>query len=312
MQKLFRTVPIYFWFFTIWSISKVIQFIFNEEQTVWELIWKKSTGFCDNDEFKLFVYGILFASSIASVSVVSIYSYFDFSQKPAFIRKYKVNPHTNEPPDFRQFMKALMYSSITGITFLVPNLIFTYYGLQWRGMPALYPLPDIFTVLISCFMNDHIVDIGTYIAHRTLHHKLLYKHIHKKHHEYKSTIAVAVIYSHPIEHIFSHLLPLAFGMIIIRCHIATAWISIMAFMISSTINHSGYHLPFLNSPEYHDFHHVKFDSNYSGFGLMDWIFGTDKLYKNSIHRQRDRLLVSLKSAHELYPKEKNEKNGKML
>ena len=60
----------------------------------------------DNDEFKLFVYGIMVASSIASVSVVSIYSYFDFSQTPAFVRKYKVNPHTNEPPDYKQFMKV--------------------------------------------------------------------------------------------------------------------------------------------------------------------------------------------------------------
>ena len=45
MQILFRTVPIYFWFFTIWSISKLFQDILNEDKTLWELIWDKSVTF---------------------------------------------------------------------------------------------------------------------------------------------------------------------------------------------------------------------------------------------------------------------------
>ncbi|XP_070490233.1 fatty acid hydroxylase domain-containing protein 2-like [Chironomus tepperi] len=236
-----------------------------------------------------------------------MFSLFDFMQKPAFIRKYKVNPHTNEPPDFMKFVKVVTFSSSIGLALLVPTCIATYYGLKWRGIQDIHALPNVQTVLISCFINDHIVDIGTYISHRTLHHKRLYKHFHKIHHEYKSTIAVSVLYSHPIEHIFAHLIPIALSIIIMRCHFATAWISVMSFLISSTINHSGYHLPFLNSPEFHDFHHMKFDSNYSGFGLMDWIFGTDKAYKNSVYQKRDRLLLSLKSAHELYSEEKSEK-----
>jgi len=44
---------------------------------------------------------------------------------------------------------------------------------------------------------------------------------------------------------------------------------------------------------------------------MDWIFGTDKAYRNSIYEKRDRLLLSTKSAHELYPAVKNETNGKI-
>ena len=39
---------------------------------------------------------------------------------------------------------------------------------------------------------------------------------------------------------------------------------------------------------------------------MDRIFGTDKAYRNSIYEKRDRLLVSFKSARELFPDE-NEK-----
>jgi len=60
----------------------------------------------DNDEYKLFINGIILAPAIASASVVSIFTFLDFSQKPSFIRKYKVNPHTNEPPDFKLFVKV--------------------------------------------------------------------------------------------------------------------------------------------------------------------------------------------------------------
>lgn len=77
------------------------------------------------------------------------------------------------------------------------------------------------------------------------------------HHEYKSTIAVAVIHSHPIEHLVVNILPLSGGIITMKCHIATVWIYVISFILSSTITHSGYHLPLLNSPQYHDFHHMK-------------------------------------------------------
>lgn len=45
---------------------------------------------------------------------------------------------------------------------------------------------------------------------RLVHLPLLYKHIHKKHHEWTAPIGVVSIYAHPLEHIVSDLLMVTF------------------------------------------------------------------------------------------------------
>lgn len=42
-------------------------------------------------------------------------------------------------------------------------------------------------------------DFWHYFAHRGLHHKSIYKHIHKLHHEFSAPFGLAAEYAHPIE-----------------------------------------------------------------------------------------------------------------
>ena len=138
-----------------------------------------------------------------------------------------------------------------------PTYMIFYYAFKWRGFPDIHVLPNILTVIITCFINDHLYDVLNYIVHRILHHRFLYKHIHKMHHEYTSTMSIVAVHFHPIENLFSNILPIVIVPFALRCHIATTWIWSTALLIHSSIEHSGYHLPFITSPEFHDFHHVK-------------------------------------------------------
>jgi methylsterol monooxygenase len=84
-----------------------------------------------------------------------------------------------------------------------------------------------------------------------------------------------------------------------KSHIATAalWVSIV---IVTTLNdHAGFHFPFLHSSELHDYHHFKFNANYSVYGFMDVLHNTFGSFAQSENFKHHQTLFTLKSVREL-------------
>merc|ERR1712117_725310 len=112
-------------------------------------------------------------------------------------------------------------------------------------------------------------------------------------------------YAHPVEHVVSNLFPVALGPMLLKCHVVTAWMW-YAYAVAYTVTtHSGYHLPWMMSPEYHDYHHLKFNLNYGTQDMfLDWFHGTDaKFWAPTGNGKRHKYLLTTKSARELYPDE---------
>ncbi|GAA6032803.1 hypothetical protein JCM8097_000799 [Rhodosporidiobolus ruineniae] len=135
-------------------------------------------------------------------------------------------------------------------------------------------------------------DMWHYFVHRLMHHKRLYKYIHKIHHEYSAPFGLAAEYAHPIE-----VLVLGLGTVgspLLWCylsggnmHLITMYTWICCRLFQAVDAHSGYDFPFsLNhwlpiwaGAEHHDYHHEKFVECYSSsLRIWDWLLKTDVKY----------------------------------
>ena len=116
---------------------------------------------------------------------------------------------TAGPPDDPQNKKLnqrAMLEQIVGSLVLVPLVVHfvAYPALVASGVGISTAPPDIIVVVGDVVVMIVACDAMFYWVHRTCHHPLLYKHIHKQHHEFKGTTIWASEYF-GVSALFSHL-----------------------------------------------------------------------------------------------------------
>lgn len=124
-----------------------------------------------------------------------------------------------------------------------------------------------------------------------MHHKRLYKHCHKIHHQYHTPIGIACAHEHPFEsfvQLCAWWLPIGFAGFMNKhnggLHVSTIFFHHCFRWLETVDSHSGYEipfspmhiLPFFGGARMHDYHHREFDGNYGATLFWDWLCGTDK------------------------------------
>ncbi|KAM3830752.1 lathosterol oxidase-like isoform 2-T3 [Vipera latastei] len=177
--------------------------------------------------------------------------------------------------------------SLSAIVWISTPTVATFFA-EVRGYGKLYSnIEDSsygwFGVVFSIFSFLFFTDMCIYWIHRFVHHKLLYKRLHKPHHMWKIPTPFASHAVHPLDGLL-HSLPYHIYPFLFPVHkVVYLGLIVLGSIWSSSIHDADYRVPnllkpIINGAAHQTLHHLFFNYNYSQyFTLWDRIGGS---YKN--------------------------------
>mmetsp|Transcript_19907 Transcript_19907/g.25829 ORF Transcript_19907/g.25829 Transcript_19907/m.25829 type:complete len:194 (-) Transcript_19907:899-1480(-) len=169
-----------------------------------------------------------FAAQLNTVLLVVFWffiGYYYALSKIPFLQRYKIQ---NKPPyPSEKLVRECLVETLLNHFILRPILlyftwpVFKRFGAEVFDDVAAYltSVPTIGTIAFQVAICMQIDDFWFYWSHRLLHHRSIYKYIHKKHHEFRHTIPIAVEYAHPVEDFISNTVSTLLGPFILRSHL---------------------------------------------------------------------------------------------
>lgn len=259
----------------------------------WQSRWEAVEALFGGDAFCRGVWGTFGLTFAVYWLVGGVYTAVDLTGRPAFLLRYKMQPGAPYPVSGAQVWRVVRQVLFNQLVIGLPFALAAHALLEWRGYDRSPLLPSFPWVLFELAVCVLIEEAAFYYCHRLLHHPRLYRHVHKRHHEWTAPIAITAVYCHPVEHALCNLAPPLLGVLLLGSHPATAWLWFSVALLSSLNAHSGFHLPFFPSPEAHDYHHLRFNQNFGVLGVLDRLHGTDRQFRQTDAYRRHLLLLSL-------------------
>ncbi|XP_034539120.1 fatty acid hydroxylase domain-containing protein 2 [Notolabrus celidotus] len=283
------------------SLTWHLQRFWGASGDFWQNLWTKLFVMFEGHDEALFYMGTMLLPTLTLWLSNGLLLLVDTTGKPSFVTRYRIQMDKNNPVDPAKLSNAVRTVMFNQVFISGPMVVAVYHLMKLRGNPCGPELPTFHWALMELAFFSLVEEIMFYYSHRLFHSPSLYKRFHKQHHEWTAPIGIVATYAHPLEHMLSNTLPVVIGPVILGSHISTTSMWYCLALVSTTISHCGYHLPFLPSPEFHDFHHLRFNQCFGVFGVLDRLHGTDSKFRQSKQYERHTLLTSLTPLNESIP-----------
>lgn len=152
--------------FVLKPIFRHLQRFWGASGDFWQAQWDKILDAVGDDPRTLWVYGSLLLTFVVYWLFGGIYTILDVTNRPAGLRRYKIQPGTNEPVDTRALLKVIVQVLFNQVVVGLPVVYLSYYLMEWRGYPQVRELPTFHWVLVEIAIHILFEEIGFYYSHR--------------------------------------------------------------------------------------------------------------------------------------------------
>ncbi|KAK2166935.1 hypothetical protein LSH36_33g03043 [Paralvinella palmiformis] len=278
------TAPIY----TNYAEDLLKYFPDNPLKDPFETAWRYMT---DNyTKFQIATWGSLLVHEFMYFGICLPSFLFQFMP---FMRRFKIQQ--DKPETFEKQWRCFKLLMFNHFCIQLPMIGGTYMYTEMFGIPYNWEaMPRWYDIAVRVFLCAFIEDTWHFFIHRLAHDKRVYKYVHKVHHYYQTPFGMTAEYAHPVE---TMVLGMGFfiGILLFSNHVIMLWAWVSARLLETVDVHSGYDIPYINpfhlipgyaGAKFHDFHHYNFTGNYaSTFSWWDWLFGTDKQFKEFLAKK---------------------------
>ena len=227
----------------------------------------------------LLVHHLLFWGMAAAFHVV------DRTNSPAFIARHRIQSGKVRQPPLR---RTLVNLAINQLVFSPILMFLMWQALKLRGWTLTDALPGPLTVLGQLALMGLCSVIWFYSSHRFLHRPWWMKRVHRVHHEFRTTTAMASEYAHPVEFIAANFITLAGGVVLVAPSAPVIYLWELIAVHTVIAHHSGYAVPWLSWAVHHDWHHYRYKECFGTLGVLDRLLGTDPEFRELEHGQEVR------------------------
>ncbi|XP_074865870.1 fatty acid hydroxylase domain-containing protein 2 isoform X2 [Carettochelys insculpta] len=183
------------------SVTWHLQKFWGASGDFWQAQWEKVYQLLGGNEWAIFLLGTALIPGVVFWSFNGFLMVADVTGKPSFITRYRIQLGKNDPVDTAKLQQAVCTVLFNQVFLSLPMAILMLPLMKWQGQPCSKELPTFHWFLLELSFSILLEEILFYYSHRLVHHPLLYKRIHKKHHEWTAPVGVVSLYAHPVEHV---------------------------------------------------------------------------------------------------------------